>query len=231
MSTEEGIANVSNRNARNNFLAAGMFIDKKADNDSPDLNKEEGRIYPEEKNDTEKALEAFQGDESACKMLYIQVESEDEKPEFVSFKGTNYDKEFNITLESAQSNIGKVFSQPPILRAEDVGANFGADLMKNAYDFYNSVTQNERLILERVFRELFSYWYEPLTSDFSILPLTYETDTTPADRLGKDNLSQMVAILNSANSTYEQKKNYCKVLFGLTDLEINQMFIVQNTQS
>lgn len=230
MSTEEGISNVSNRNARNNFLAAGMFIDKKADNDTPDLKKEEGRVYNDEKNDTEKALEAFQGDESACKMLYVQIESDEEKPEFVSFKGTNYDKEFNVTLGSAQDNIGKVFSQPPILRAEDVGANFGADLMKNAYDFYNSVTQNERLILERIFKELFSYWHEPITTDFSILPLTYEVDTTPADRLGKENLAQIVSILNNANLTEEQKRNYCKVLFSLYDEEINQMFIIQNTQ-
>lgn len=231
MSSEEGVANVTHRNVRNNFLSAGMLVDVVEDNDSIPENLEEGRRPQDQQTETEKALLDFQGDEEACKIMYVAVEDKEKAPVFTSFKGNNYDKEFTVTLSSSQANIGKRFSQPPILRAEDVGANFGADLMKNAYDFYNSVTQNERLVLERIFKELFHYWHEPIEGDFSILPLTYESDTTLADRIGKDNLSQIVSILNNNNLSEQQKKNYCKILFGLSDQEVNLMFITQNPQS
>ena len=213
MNTEEGIANVSNRNARNNFLTAGMLIDKSNKDQSDD-----------QENDTEKALKQFQGDEKACKIIYVQVEGEDDKPEFVSFKATNYDKEFNVTLTSSQSNIGKAFNQPPILRAEDVGSNFGADLMKNAYNYYNSVIESERLVVERTFATLFAHWNETTPADFSIAPLTYEVEVSLADRIGKDNLTQLVSILNNTNISPAQKKTYCTTLFGLTPQQATQMF-------
>lgn len=213
MNTEEGIANVSNRNARNNFLTAGMLIDKSNKDQSDD-----------QENDTEKALKQFQGDEKACKIIYVQVEGEDDKPEFVSFKATNYDKEFNVTLTSAQSNIGKAFNQPPILRAENVSSNFGADLMKNAYNYYNSVIESERLVVERTFATLFEHWNQPMPADYSIAPLTYEVEISLADRIGKDNLSQLVSILNNTNITPQQKKTYCTTLFGLTPQQATQMF-------
>jgi hypothetical protein len=213
MNTEEGIANVSNRNARNNFLAAGMLIDK-ANKDQSD----------EQENDTEKALKQFQGDEKACKIIYVQVEGEEDKPEFVSFKGTNYDKEFNVTLASSQSNIGKAFNQPPILRAENVGSNFGADLMKNAYNYYNSVIESERLVIQRTFATLLAHWHQPTPTDCSITPLTYEVEVSLADRIGKDNLTQLVSILNNTNISPEQKKTYCTTLFGLTPEQAAQMF-------
>jgi hypothetical protein len=230
MNTEEGIANVSNRNARNNFLTAGMLIDKVADNDSPKVEtlgseienerrQEEGEKREDERNATEQALRSFQGDETACKIIYIQVESDEEKPEFVSFKGTNYDKEFNVTLASSQSNIGKSFNQPPILRAENVGANFGADLMLNAYNYYNSVTENERLVLERTFTTLFQHWFEPTSGNYSITPLSYEVEMTLADRLGDAQLKEIILLLNDKTLSFEQKVAICKTLFGLSDEE------------
>ena len=45
--------------------------------------------------------------------------------------------------------------------------------MKNAYNYYNSVTENERLVIERVFTRIFSVWHELLPGDYSIAPLEY----------------------------------------------------------
>ena len=73
---------------------------------------------------------------------------------------------------AVQDNIGKMFIIPPILRGEDVGSGFGADLMTNAYNFMNSVTENERQMLEVVFRDLLQYYAVKFTN-FSIKPLTY----------------------------------------------------------
>lgn len=142
MSTEEGIANVKNRNARNNFLPAGMLIDKR--------NRSENS---EQQNNLERTLLEFQTDENACKLVLVEVDSEEEIPEFRTFDSNTYDKEFDYSEKSVQQNIGRAFNQPPILRAEDVGGNFGAELITNAYDYYNAITETERLVIEQVFNK------------------------------------------------------------------------------
>jgi len=205
MNTEEGISNVSNRNARNNFMAAGMLIETVDDNESAaniepgDSESEDerrlssGESREDEKTATEVALKSFQGDESACKIMHVTIGTGETAPVFTSFKGTNYDKEFNVTLASSQSNIGKSFNQPPILRAENVGANFGADLMKNAYDYYNSVIENERLAVERVFATIFQHWFEPTSGNYSITPLSYDIKTTRLSEIPLEVLSTLTA--------------------------------------
>jgi len=144
-------------------------------------------------------------------------------PVFTSFKGTNYDKEFNVTLTSSQSNIGKSFNQPPILRAEDVGANFGADLMLNAYNYYNSVTENERLAVERVFATIFQHWFEPTSGNYSVTPLSYEVEMTLADRLGEKQLTEFMKIINDSAITPDLKRSIAKTLFGLSEDEANSL--------
>lgn len=213
MNTEEGISNVNNRNARNNFLAAGMLIDKIEDNKSA----------ADEKSETEKAILEFQGDENAGKILYIAIETDEDKPEFVPFKGANYDKEFTVTRESVQDNIGQCFNQPPILRAKDVGGNFGADLMKNAYNYYISVTENERLNVERVFAEIFKYWHEPTIEEIRLTPLSYDVEMTLAERLGDKGFEQMMGIVENASLDVERKKRMLQRLFDLSDDEINDL--------
>jgi len=224
MNTEEGISNVNNRNARNNFLSAGMLIDKVSDNKSAAT--EEGR-NTNDTTDTEKALKEFQGDEQACKIMYVQIETDEEKPEFVSFKGNNYDKEFTVTNQTVEQKIGKAFNQPPILRAENVGANFGADLMKNAYDFYNSVTENERMVIERVFSEILKSWFEPVTAEFVILPLSYQMKMTLAERLGDKGMEQLMKINENTVMSIDAKRKMAKRLFELTDDELNDLIPLQ----
>ena len=217
MNTEEGISNVSNRNARNNFLSAGMLINYS------NTNKSAAEEKTEDEGQLESTIKGFQGDEKAGKIMYVELEDGDTKPEFVSFKGTNYDKEFNVTLASSQANIGKAFNQPPILRAENVGANFGADLMKNAYDYYNSVTENERLIIERAFTTIFKNWFELTDNNYSIIPLSYDVEMSLADRLGEKQLTEFMKLLNDSAITPDLKRSIAKTLFGLGEDEANSL--------
>lgn len=167
MSTEEGIANVKYRNARNGFMPAGMIVDKR--NKSQDERQE---------SDLEQTFLQFQTDENACKLVLVETESEEEIPEFISLETKNFDKEFDYSESSVQQNIGRSFNQPPILRAEDVGGNFGAELITNAYSYYNAITETERLNIERVFEEVYKYYEKPinLTGSYSIAPLSYISD-------------------------------------------------------
>ena len=217
MNTEEGISNVSNRNARNNFLSAGMLINYS------NTNKSAAGEKTEDEGQLESTIKGFQGDEKAGKIMYVELEDGDTKPEFVSFKGTNYDKEFNVTLASSQANIGKAFNQPPILRAENVGANFGADLMKNAYDYYNSVTENERLVIERAFTTIFKNWFELTDNNYSVIPLSYDVEMSLADRLGEKQLTEFMKLLNDSAITPDLKRSIAKTLFGLSEDEANSL--------
>ncbi|MCL2596269.1 MAG: hypothetical protein FWD66_01115 [Paludibacter sp.] len=170
MQTEEAISDILYRNANHSFLPAGMLIEKISK--SPD---NEGQQEQKKQNttDTEKSMLEFQGPKNTSKIMYVAVESDEEKPEFAPFRTNNYDKEFTVSNDTARDKIGRSFNQPPILRCEDVGGNFGSDLMTNAYIFYNSQTRNERLAIERVFMHIFKNWHLPINLNFEISQLKY----------------------------------------------------------
>jgi hypothetical protein len=210
MRTEEALANVAGRNACSNFLSAGILVDIK------DETQDESQV-----NETQEELNKFQGDENTSQLWYIQCKSKDEVPQFIRFSGENYDKAFEVTQRVIPENIGQAFKQPPILRAVDVGANFGADLMTNAYKYYNSVTVRERQQLEETFVSIFEYWWAPLENpDFAIQSLTYNAGESIADRIGKDNMTQVLDIIRDQMLSTVQKRNMLKLIYGLYDEEI-----------
>lgn len=210
MNTEEGISNVSNRNVRNNFMPSGMLVDF--------TNMDETE---EQENSTEEDLLEYQGDENAGKLMYVQCKSKDEMPQFVPFVNNNFASAFTATEKSVETKIGKAFNQPPILRAETVSANFGADVMKQAYNYYNSVTENERLLLERVFTEIFSYWNKQLGVDFRINPLSYESQMTFAERIGEVGVTQLINIMTNISLNTNQKRQCIRTLFSPTPEELD----------
>jgi hypothetical protein len=255
MSTEEGISNISYLNARNNFLPSGMIVD------IIDWEKPENEKQIEE---NEKSIEEFQGDEKTGKLCYSCAKNKDEVPVFVKLSGQNYDKEYTVTREKTKDDIGRSFNQPPILRAEDVGSNFGADALRNAYDYYNSVTEAERLQVERVFARIFKYWNGEPFNDFGILPLTYKISTPNvkdipqevistltvnekraliefgelqddnssksllAEKIGAGGVQAMVQIIADPNLSAEQKKGTLKLLFSLTDEDVESVIPSQS---
>jgi hypothetical protein len=173
MSTEAGLANIAYRSVRNNFFVGAMLVTVKDDDETPEQVAEKNR-----------ALLNFQGDESAGKIMLAEVKDIKDKPEVVPFQTQSYDKDFIATERTVRERIGRSFSQPPILRAENVGAGFGADLVENAYNFYSAITETERLSVERAFSELFRWWGGRTFSDFSVLPLTFSQRKVTAESAG-----------------------------------------------
>jgi hypothetical protein len=173
MSTEAGLANIAYRNVRNNFFVGAMIVTVK--------NEEQTE---EQSAATERDMLAFQGDENAGKIMITEVARKEDAPDVVPFQTQSYDKEFIATEKTVRERIGRSFMQPPILRSENVGAGFGADLVENAYNFYNSITETERLNVERVFSELFSRWWGKQFADFSIMPLTFSHSKITAETAG-----------------------------------------------
>jgi len=181
MLTEESVSTVKHRNAKYNFLPAGILVRKGIKPktlDSGAIDTSDPMYIEQQESAT--MIKQMQGDENAAKIWVVDVDADEEKPEFIEFNGKNFDRQYEVTEKTVQENIGKMFIIPPILRGVDVGSGFGADLMNNAYNFMNSVTANERQMIEIAFKDLLAYYVIEFT-DYSIKPLTYILPpTTPA---------------------------------------------------
>lgn len=213
MSNEEGLSNITHRNVRHNFLPAGMLIDR---------NNAE---TPTEEEEAKREVAEFQGDMNAGKLMYVILKNGEEAPEFKPFQTASTDGEFEKAEAKTPDIIGSAFNQPPILRAKDVGASFGADLMRNAYDFYNAQTETERLVLESIFKEIFSHWSEDhinLDGDYSILAKVYKVNQTLAERLGA-NTEKVLEILSDATKSESAKRVILEVIYGLDDEDVNKL--------
>jgi hypothetical protein len=180
MLTEDSVSTVKHRNAKYNFLPSGILVRKGIKPKTLD----DGTIdptdaYNQEQYESAENIKKMQGDENASKIWVVDIDADEEKPEFIDFTAKNYDRQYEVTEKTIQENIGKMFMIPPILRGVDIGAGFGADLMNNAYDFMNSVTGNERRMLEVAFRDLLQYYAITFT-DFTIAPLKYITPIVPS---------------------------------------------------
>ena len=169
ISTDEGLGNLKYRNVRNNFLVACMLLARKG---VPKVD-EKGNKHDEQLISDEDLL-AFQGDENTSKILYVELENEEDKPEVVQFPTRNYDKEFSVTDASVVERIYAQFHQELFYSIRIGKLGFSGDVMRDAYQYYAGEVTNEQRFIERAFERISAYWAEPLaSSDFSINPLKY----------------------------------------------------------
>ncbi|NDW10132.1 hypothetical protein [Dysgonomonas sp. 520] len=174
MSTEEGLSNIAYRNTRNNFNPSGMLITKKGMNvsqESEDSFFDEGSIAEE--------VAKIQGDVNTNKILHVEVEYDEEIPQFVNFQGANYDKDYSVTSDVACEKIYAAFSQEAWHRIRKGSLGFSNDVLIEAYENYSTVTSVQRRMIERAFDKIFKYWHETVsTTDFTIEPLKYVSSET-----------------------------------------------------
>lgn len=173
MLTEESVSTVKHRNAKNNFLPAGILVRKGI----KPRTLADGTIdphdpYNDEQYQSSENIKKMQGDMNTSKIWVVDVDADEEMPEFIDFTAKNYDRQYEVTEKTVQENIGKMFMIPPILRGVDVGSGFGAELVSQAYNFMSSVTGNERRMLEVAFNDLLIYYSTQFPS-FIVAPLRY----------------------------------------------------------
>lgn len=169
MSTDEGLSNIKYRNARHNFMPAGLFITKEGQQAQND--DDEGF------SDT---LYKLQGDINVGKIMEVSVGSDEEKPEFVSLETKNYDKDFTVTEASTTERIYSAYGQEPwyCIRVGKIG--FSGDILSDAFEYYNSIVSKQQRTIERTFKRVFSYWFETIniSGDYSVKPLKYVANGT-----------------------------------------------------
>lgn len=194
MSTEEAVSDITHRNAKNGFLPSGLLVNIADDVDTLD-------------DSTEAMVAELQGSKNANKVAYCQVRSEEEIPRFVSIHGDNYDKDYTVSRDAVKDSIGRAFNQPSILRSENVGSGFGAELIQQSYALYNANTQDERNIIQRAYFEIFA-------EHVSISSLSFDVPYNKTD---------VVAVLTNISLTKEQKTAVLTVMYGMNEEEVKKL--------
>lgn len=178
MSTEEGLANVSNRNVRSNFLPACVLVFKKGQEVKT---KEEKEKEAAKEGSLRNALNNLQGDLNTANVGALFVNQDEEIPKKIDLRGENYDKDFTVTTETTESKIYAAFNQEIWCRLKKGSIGFSSQMMRDAYEYYSTTTNKERLMIERNFSKIFRHWDEVINPqfNFSLQPLKFISSESP----------------------------------------------------
>lgn len=220
--TEAGIKIFNNRQVRTGFLPSAMLFMKsrreEADNEGPDT---EGNIsgpanYNNNPSQLEQNLADFQGADQAQKIIVIEYEETESKPELTQYTIQNNDKLFEVTAKSVEGNIIKAFNVPKELvqSGEKSGLNNSGGEKREAVKEFNDITAPERMELSETFEKIFANWHQPInpTNNWNIL----EIPTEGAGLNVIQNSDKVQAIIESSKLTAENKIAILVSVYGLT---------------
>lgn len=171
ISTDEGLGNVKYRNVRNNFLVSCMLVTKRG---IPRIDTETGEEEEREMISAED-LKVFQGDENTGKIMLVEVENDEDKPEILAFPTKNYDKDFSTTDASTIERIYAQFHQELFYAIRMGRLGFSGDVMRDAYEYYAGEVTTEQRAIQRAFARIMKAWGngEWADTDFTLQPLKY----------------------------------------------------------
>jgi hypothetical protein len=222
MSTEEALATISNRNARNNFLPSGVVMVKKGNN-TPDISNEGVEQY-EPSESISQAIGKMQTDENTGNIAVYEYEFDEDILKFINIKGNNYDKDFSETTKVTEAKIHAVFNQEVFYRIKSGSLGFSTEIMQQAYEYYSTVTNRPRRMIERAFDKIMKYFVvEVATKDFTINPLQYissdnDKGSIPlAVSLGVGGTQSLQSIISDVNIGNEQKVIILQELFNFDE--------------
>jgi hypothetical protein len=224
-----------------NFLASHIVV----------TNKQEDPIEAQNFADN---LKTFQGSEDAGKLLWFEKENESDEFELQKVDIQNYDNLYTYTEDSVAKNIAFPFNIPDILLRASAGSLGENTAREDATDFYNGLIQTERLIIEEIFKDVFSRFHFNINpdEDYSLIPFKFpETSSKIPDsqlkyyppdrvrfangdteeypeliyRIGVDNYNLVMNVIQADKMSYEQKKATLRMMFGLSEIEIKQLLI------
>jgi len=162
MLTEAQTKKFKHSTSANNFLASHLLITGKSASD-------------EEAEQFDDNLRQFQGGEGSGTIMVIERESDEEIIELKKIEIQNYDGLYKFTEDSSVASIIRRFLLPPVLLLRNEGAFATSKQISDAYDYYNVITSDDRLLMEELLTEIFTDYAHLVNTemDFSILPLKY----------------------------------------------------------
>ena len=163
--TEAGIKIFNNREINVGFMPSVIIaqLQRREEADNADDLGDGTASLGNRPSQEEKDLGMFQGVKNGQKILKIDYQDVDEKPEILPFPIQNNDRLFEVTEKSVESRIIKGFSIPKELINSDKssGLSNGGE-KKEAIREFNDNTAPERLELTEVFEEIFSHFHTPV---------------------------------------------------------------------
>lgn len=129
----------------------------------PNLKDAQGSNTSYEEDDMVENIKQFQGADNFNRVMLIDAETPDQKPELIPFTHQNNDKLFEYHEVSTQNNIRKVFAIPTIFLDAIAGSLGMSKEIEEATRFYNLMTKDERAIFEQCYSDIFD-------ADYTIQP-------------------------------------------------------------
>lgn len=168
ISTDEGLGNVKNRNVRNNFLVGAMLITKKG---VPRIDDDGNEV--EQPMISDEDLKKFQGDTNSSKLMVVELESDEDKPEVVQFPAANFDKDFSVTDASVIERIYAQFHQELFYSIRIGKLGFSGQVMGDAFSYYAGEVTNEQRFISRNVGRVLGVMPQFANTDMAIEPLKY----------------------------------------------------------
>ena len=148
--------------ATDNFLASHLLVVGESESD------EDAELFDQNLRD-------FQGGEGAGRLLVVEKANNESPIELKKIEIQNYDGLYEYTENSSRDAILKMFLIPPVLLLRVAGSLGTSKEISDAFDYYNGVTSDDRLVIEEILTEIFTNYYYDIcpSNDYSLLPLKY----------------------------------------------------------
>lgn len=165
------------RSLATNFMPSHMLVTDKAESQA----KEQAFVDN---------LKGFQGSKKSLKILWVQKQNVNQTIDLKKFDIQDTDKMYEITTRTIKDSIIENFGIPSILLNVRVAGELGNDAkkLKDATDFYNALTDDDRKFISDAYQVAFSETTLNATNDFSILPVSVPVT---ADNIPKEFLPDL----------------------------------------
>jgi hypothetical protein len=194
--TEAGIKIFNNREVSTGFLPSTMLFmqsrREEADNTRPDSDEQH---YYNTPSQLEQDLGTFQGTKSSQKIIVIEYEDENSKPEFQPYSIQNNDKLFESTEQSVEARIIKGFSIPKeLINSEKTSGLSNGSEKKEAIKEFNDNTEADRLELSETFADVFSKFYTNInpSGNWNIIPVSTNVADDNAGITAGESINQLI---------------------------------------
>lgn len=170
ISTDEGLGNIKYRNARNSFLVSCMLITRK---NAPRLTADGREVNDPMISDDD--LRAFQGDENVGKIMAVELEDMETKPEIVEFPTKNFDKDFSVSETSVIERIYAQFHQELFYSIRIGKLGFSGAVMEDAFAYYAGEVTTEQRFISRGISRIMASWHDVTmrNQNYDIQPMKY----------------------------------------------------------
>ena len=167
-------------------------------------------------------INTFQGADDSSKILLLEKSTDESSFVLTKVDIQDIDKLYQFTEESVRDNIIRNHLIPSVLLLASNNKLGSSSEIKDATAFYNGVTEDERLLIQESFTELFSNSMFIVEPEFEIIPVAAKTVEIKDTEEGKAKIVELV--LNDSISG-PKKKVILKVIYNLSNEEADELIL------